>query len=326
MTSLSAYQLLFTSYLERYAISKEPKGLYDPIQYLLSLGGKRLRPVLTLLAAEAYGAKAEEALPAALAIEVFHNFTLMHDDIMDAAPLRRGKPTVHHQWNVNTAILSGDAMLIQSYQLLEQYPDPLYGILTRLFSTTAIAVCEGQQHDMDFETRTEVTLDNYIEMIKLKTAVLLGAALQMGAHIANAEVEQATRLYEFGVLLGLAFQIQDDYLDAYGDPKVVGKKVGGDIIENKKTILFHLAMQKGTAEEQHALRQWFLPLKEMVSEDEKIKAVKAIFTQTGASSSTLQLVEEYTQKAFHLLDTLKMEETGKRFFKDFGTNLMQRKF
>lgn len=326
MTSLSAYQLLFTSYLEGYAISKDPKGLYDPAHYLLTLGGKRLRPVLTLLAVEAYGGKAEHALPAALAIEVFHNFTLMHDDIMDAAPLRRGKPTVHHQWNVNTAILSGDAMLIQSYQLLEKYPDPLHGILSRLLSSTALAVCEGQQYDLDFETQTNVTLEEYIRMIKLKTAVLLGAALEMGAHIAHAEANQAMQLYEFGVLLGLAFQIQDDYLDAFGDPKVFGKQLGGDIIENKKTILFHLAMQKGTSKDHQDLKHWFSISNDKVSEEEKINAVKTIFTQSGATTATLQLVEEYTQKAFHHLENLKMGDEGKYFFKDFGTNLMERKF
>src|SRR5210317_785149 len=246
------------------------------------------------MAAEDFGSQKKEALPAALAVEIFHNFTLMHDDIMDEAPLRRGADTVHQKWNLNTAILSGDAMMIQAYQALESYEAPLFGKLTRLLSKTAIEVCEGQQYDLDFESEQEVSQEQYLEMIRLKTAVLVGCALKMGAWIGGAQDDQAQLLYDFGELLGTAFQIQDDYLDAFGDPKVVGKQVGGDIIENKKTILFHLAMQKGTAEEQQALRQWFLPLKEKVSEDEKIKAVKAIFTQTGALSSTLQLVEEYT--------------------------------
>lgn len=255
---LSDYQQLFQNALKESLGSTGPKGLYEPISYLLDLGGKRLRPVLTLMAAETFGKNQKKAVGAALAIEIFHNFTLMHDDIMDAAPLRRGAATVHQKWDTNTAILSGDAMLIKAYQALESYPDPLFGKLTRLLSKTALEVCEGQQYDMDFETQKEVTEAQYLEMIELKTAVLVGCALQMGALIGGASDADAHKLYEFGVLLGTAFQIQDDYLDAFGDPESFGKQLGGDIIENKKTILITKQWQKGLLSKRKSFSIGFL--------------------------------------------------------------------
>ena len=225
MRSVQAYQELFSTHLQSIAFAKEPLGLYDPISYILKLGGKRMRPVLSLMACEAMGKNPSSALGAATAVELFHNFTLLHDDIMDEASLRRGQQTVHQKWNVNTGILSGDALLVIAYQQLNQYEDTLFSQLTKLLSETALLVCEGQQYDVDFETRNDVSLDAYIEMIRLKTAVLLGCALRMGALVGNATAVAADCLYEFGVNLGIAFQLQDDLLDAFGDPKTFGKKV-----------------------------------------------------------------------------------------------------
>ena len=322
MESISAYQSLFLDYLDENKNISEPKNLYAPIGYLLEMGGKRLRPIITLMGTDCFGGDTKKALPAAMAIEVFHNFSLMHDDIMDAAPLRRGKPTVHHQWNVNTGILSGDAMLIQSYQLLNQYKDPLFGVLTRLLSKTALQVCEGQQYDIDFETQENVSLDAYLQMIAFKTAVLVGCALKMGALIAGASEEQSDVAYQFGLQLGIAFQIQDDYLDAFGNPETFGKQVGGDIIENKKTILYHKALAGGTPEEIITLKSWYSQSPKDPSE--KIKEVTSLFERTAAKQVTQQLVKEYTEKAFNELDQLQITEQKKEVLRSFGNWLMHR--
>ena len=240
MRSVQAYQELFSNHLSTLRFEKEPKGLYEPISYIMQLGGKRMRPVLALMACEATAQDPVSALGAATAVELFHNFTLIHDDIMDEATLRRGQQTVHQKWDVNTGILSGDALLVTAYQQLDTYDDVLFSKLTKLLSETALLVCQGQQYDVDFETRDNVSMDEYIHMIRLKTAVLLGCALRMGTLVGQASGDIADSLYDFGVNLGIAFQLQDDLLDAFGDPKTFGKKVGGDIIENKKTILYHL--------------------------------------------------------------------------------------
>ena len=239
MTSLKDYKQFFEIALENSYSTSPPAALYQPIYYLLNLGGKRLRPILTLMAADIFGNNHRKAIDAALAVEIFHNFTLMHDDIMDSAPIRRGSATVHNKWNTNTAILSGDAMMILAYHALESYKDPLFRKLNSLFSKTAIEVCKGQQYDLDFETQLEVTQGDYLEMIRLKTAVLVGCSLKMGALIGGANQADSKNLYDFGVLLGIAFQIQDDYLDAYANSESFGKQLSGDIIENKKTILYH---------------------------------------------------------------------------------------
>ena len=238
MHSINQYQEFIANYLESQYETKEPKNLYDPIHYILGLGGKRMRPVLTLMSAEVFDADYKKALPAALAVEVFHNFSLIHDDIMDDAPLRRGNVTVHEKWDINTGILSGDAMLILAYQYFEQYEPAIFRELAKLFSKTALEVCEGQQWDVDFETRTDVSIPDYLKMIQYKTAVLVAAAMKMGAIIAETSQENANLIYDFGLNLGLAFQLQDDYLDAFGNPETFGKQVGGDIIENKKTYLY----------------------------------------------------------------------------------------
>ena len=216
MQHIEQYQKDFLNYLESFAIDREPKNLYQPINYILKLGGKRLRPVLTLMTTEVFGVKAETSMDAALSIEVFHNFSLVHDDIMDDAPLRRGQKTVHKKWDLNTGILSGDAMLILAYQLFENYEPNTFQALAKLFSKTAIEVCEGQQYDIDFETRNDVTISEYLKMIEYKTAVLVGAAMKMGAIVAKASVEDQNAIYDFGRYLGIAFQLQDDYLDAFG--------------------------------------------------------------------------------------------------------------
>jgi len=325
MNSLISYKSLFDSYLKNLKQKDYPKGLYAPIDYLLSLGGKRLRPLLTLIATEAFGKDPSDALPAALSVEVFHNFTLMHDDIMDAAPLRRGKPTVHFKWDVSTGILSGDAMLIQAYQYLEDYPDPLYKKLNSLLSKTAIEVCEGQQFDMDFETQNKVTISDYLEMIKLKTAVLVGCSLKLGAWIGKASNADAQIIYDFGILIGLAFQIQDDYLDAFGDPNSFGKQTGGDIIENKKTILYHKAMEVGTLEEKKAIKKWFKS-SDPLNANQKIEAVKVLFESSKSVKECQQLVTYYTQEAFKKLDGLSINKNSKVLLKSFGQNLMERKF
>ncbi|MEN9907256.1 MAG: hypothetical protein RLZZ540_397, partial [Bacteroidota bacterium] len=233
MHTVSQYQEFVIEYLQSQLEVKEPKNLYEPIHYILGLGGKKIRPVLTIMSTEIFDVSYKKALPAALAVEIFHNFSLVHDDIMDDAPLRRGNTTVHEKWNTNTAILSGDAMLILAYQYFEFYEPKIFRKLAKLFSKTALRVCEGQQMDVDFETRQDVTISEYMKMIEYKTAVLVAAAIKMGAIIAEAATENADFIYDFGLNLGLAFQLQDDYLDAFGNPETFGKQLGGDIIENK---------------------------------------------------------------------------------------------
>ncbi|MDA0793396.1 MAG: polyprenyl synthetase family protein [Bacteroidetes bacterium] len=320
------YTKQFQDHLQ-YIVQKEaPAGLYQPISYLLHLGGKRIRPILTLMATNAYHVPVERGLAAALAVELFHNFTLMHDDIMDDAPLRRGNPTVHEKWNLNTGILSGDAMLVQAYQSLEVYEDSVFSSLTRMLSQTAIEVCEGQQYDMDFETQSHVSQESYLEMIRLKTAVLVGCALKMGATVGGASNQDAQGMYDFGVLLGTAFQIQDDFLDAFGDPKVFGKQVGGDILENKKTILYHQAMSQANKADQDLILRWFSEKTPRGKAEEKIKAVKELFESSGAKTRTQSLVVQYTEAAFEKLDSLSLDSQGKSIFKKFGQNLMERKY
>ncbi|EZH71434.1 polyprenyl synthetase [Aquimarina atlantica] len=322
MHTISDYQRYFLEYLSKKTITKEPKNLYEPISYILNLGGKRLRPILVLMASEIFGGDYKKALDAALAIEVFHNFSLIHDDIMDDAPLRRGKETVHEKWDINTGILSGDAMLINAYQLFENYEGDTFRELAKLFTKTAIEVCEGQQYDIDFETRDDVTIPEYIQMIEYKTAVLVGAAMSMGAIVANASEDCRSSIYDFGKLLGLAFQLQDDYLDAFGDPKTFGKQVGGDIIENKKTILYLKALEFASEDEQKQLRELFSLSPNDPSQ--KIDTVKDLFETTGAKDKTRLEIEKYTNKAFSVLETLSITEDKKAILKSFGEQLMNR--
>ena len=323
MHHISQYQDFFISYLKSQSIKKEPKNLYDPITYILNLGGKRMRPVLTLMTAEVFDADYKTALPAAMAVEVFHNFSLVHDDIMDDAPLRRGKVTVHEKWNINTAILSGDTMLILAYQYFEQYEPTIFRDLAKLFSKTALEVCEGQQLDVDFEERNDVVILEYLKMIEYKTAVLVAAAMKMGAIIAKTSEKEANLIYDFGLNLGLAFQLQDDYLDAFGDPETFGKQVGGDIIENKKTYLYLKALEFSSNEKQAELQKLFsLQLEDNA---QKIETVKAIFNESGASKATQEAIEKYTFKAFETLEKMDITLEKKNILRAFGENLMGRK-
>ena len=323
MHSIYQYQEFISTYLEEQTIIKEPKNLYEPIDYILALGGKRIRPILTLMAAEIFGTDYKKALPAALAVEVFHNFSLVHDDIMDDAPLRRGKETVHEKWNLNTGILSGDAMLILAYQYFEKYEPKVFRDLAKLFSKTAIEVCEGQQWDVDFENREDVTISEYLKMIEYKTAVLVAAAMKMGAIIAETSEENCRLIYDFGLNLGLAFQLQDDYLDAFGDPETFGKQVGGDIIENKKTYLYLKAQEFANAEQKEELMHLFSIHPE--DNSEKINSVKGIFNATGASELTQKAIQEFTLKAFDTLQKINIDNEKKEILKSFGENLMGRK-
>jgi geranylgeranyl diphosphate synthase type II len=322
MKAIEIYQKHFLSYLKDYNTERDPKNLYEPVQYILNLGGKRLRPILTLMTADCFGGDVNKALDAALAVEVFHNFSLIHDDIMDDAPLRRGQQTVHEKWDLNTGILSGDAMLIMAYQLFENYPPETFQNLLTLFSKTALEVCEGQQYDIDFETRNEVSIAEYLKMIEYKTAVLVAAAMKMGAIIAGASDEDQNRCYEFGKNLGIAFQLQDDYLDAFGNPETFGKQVGGDIIENKKTYLFLKALEFSSENDRQKLRHLFNATN--TDSKTKVESVKQIFTTSGSAEATKKAITSYTKKAFEVLQALTISDKNKQILKDFGTQLMTR--
>ena len=282
---------------------REPYGLYEPIEYTLAAGGKRVRPQLAMIANQMFGENDEDVLPAALALEVFHNFTLLHDDVMDKADVRRGRPTVHVKWNENTAILSGDQMLIEAYKLLSGVPTDKLPRVLQLFNKMATEICEGQQYDVDFESQEHVTIEEYLKMIRLKTSVLLATALQIGGYIAGANEEQQEALYQFGINVGLGFQIQDDILDVWGDPKTFGKAVGGDISCNKKTFVYLEAKRRlGDEAIGNELQQWY----SQVLEDNttKIAAVKEIFEQLDVRTACEKMVEDYTQKALALLNQL----------------------
>lgn len=322
MQPIVHYQQIVSDYFATTSIVKEPVNLYNPVQYILSLGGKRMRPVLTLMAADIFGADCREALPAAVAVEMFHNFSLVHDDIMDDAPLRRGNQTVHEKWNLNTGILSGDAMLILAYQYFEEYEPQVFRSLAKLFSKTALEVCEGQQWDVDFEQRDDVTEPEYLKMIEYKTAVLVAAAMKMGGIVAQTSEENCDLIYNFGLNLGIAFQLQDDYLDAFGDPATFGKQIGGDIIENKKTYLYLKAIEQGNAFEKQNLLQWFAVQPE--DHDDKVVAVKNIFRHTGADAATKKAIEDYTFRAFATLEKLNITDENKLLLRNFGESLMQR--
>ena len=321
MKAIEKYQSHFLNYLTGFNKSRNPRNLYDPVKYILEIGGKRLRPILTLMITDCFGGNTTKALDAALAIEVFHNFSLVHDDIMDNAPLRRNKKTVHEKWDINTGILSGDAMLIMAYKLFESYDADKFHRLTTLFSKTALEVCEGQQYDIDFESRFDVTIDEYIKMIEYKTAVLVASAMQMGAIIADTSIDNQKKCFEFGKNLGIAFQLQDDYLDAYGDPKSFGKQVGGDIIENKKTYLYLKAIHQGSDQDKLILKELY---KSKLVVEDKISKVLEIFERSGAAQSTKDAIQYYTENAFLILESIEINDTKKGLIRDFGTELMTR--
>lgn len=320
---LTTYQQSFLNYLQKQDFNREPSNLYAPVDYILKLGGKRLRPLLTLMACDAFTGSFEKALPAAMAVETFHNFTLVHDDIMDDAPLRRGKETVHEKWDINTGILSGDVMLILAYQYFENYQPIVFQKLAKLFSKTAIEVCDGQQLDVDFETRNDVTIEEYINMIRLKTSVLVGAALKMGAIVAETADEQATHLYDFGVNLGIAFQLQDDYLDTFGNPETFGKQIGGDIIENKKTFLYLKCLEIANDEDKKELLSFYS--EKLDDNTEKVARVTEIFQKNGIPALIQEQIKIYTEKSFDFLHLLTISKTARKNLISFGESLMFRK-
>ena len=322
MLSVEKYQDEFNNFLKNFIPPSYPNNLYDPVKYILSLNGKRIRPILTLLTCDLFIKEYKSALNAALAVEVFHNFSLVHDDIMDEAPLRRGRDTVHRKWDLNTAILSGDVMLILAYQLFENYSGDTFVSLAQLFSKTAIEVCEGQQMDIDFTKQNIVSVSQYLKMIEYKTAVLIGAAMKMGAIVAKASASNQKHIYDFGRNLGLAFQIQDDYLDTFGDKEKFGKIIGGDIIENKKTYLFTRALE--LLDENNTKK--LLNLYSLKSDDstKKIFEVKQLYLKCDIPNLVKSEIESYTITAFECLEKIDISNTKKDFLRDFGNSLMKR--
>jgi len=323
MLEIEKYNKALQVYLSEVVTIKEPIQLYEPIKYIVSLGGKRIRPVLTLMSCDFFETDFKKALPAALALELFHNFSLIHDDIMDEAPLRRGKETVHQKGDLNTGILSGDAMLILAYQLFEEYESEMFRDLAKLFSKTALQVCEGQQYDVDFETKNDVTIFDYIKMIDYKTAVLLGASMKMGAIVANASEECRTHSYEFGRNLGIAFQLQDDYLDCFGNPETFGKQIGGDIIANKKNFLYIKAFQNSNKRDKEILEKLFS--EKPKDSTNKINVLLDIYKKSGATEEALNEISNYTRKANEILKELEISEENKKALLSFGEKLMNRK-
>lgn len=292
---------------------REPYGLYEPIEYTLAAGGKRVRPQLAMIGCQLFDGNENEVLPAALALEVFHNFTLLHDDVMDKAEVRRGRPTVHVKWDENTAILSGDQMLIEAYKLLSNVPAAKLPTVLQLFNKMATEICEGQQYDVDFESQEAVNIEEYLHMIRLKTSVLLGTALQIGAYIAGADQEAQRAIYDFGINVGLAFQIQDDILDVWGDPATFGKAVGGDIACNKKTFVFLTALQMADIDHRKKLENWYSRV--LTDNTQKIAAVKSIFEAVGVRKACEEKVNDYTETAMAILANLPQNAATKELRK-----------
>ena len=325
--AFSAEQLLdkVNTYLATMPYMREPKGLYAPIEYVLSLGGKRIRPVLMLLSYQLYKENVDDILSQAAGIETYHNYTLLHDDLMDRADMRRNKPTVHKVWDENTAILSGDAMLVLAYRLMNNCPDSYLKQVMDIFSQTALEICEGQQWDMEFETRSDVTVSEYIEMIRLKTSVLLACALKIGAWLGNAPRQDAELLYRFGENLGLAFQLQDDYLDVYGDPAVFGKKIGGDILCNKKTYMLINALGRALPADRERLEQWLEKEEGTYAPEEKIAAVTELYDKMGIRALCDEKIRFYFERAREILDKVNLPEERKEPLWEMAQSLLNRK-
>ena len=322
---LTANEILekINSYLDNLPYTREPQSLYEPVKYALSMGGKRIRPSLMLMAYNMFKDDPESILPTACAIETYHNYTLLHDDLMDNAAMRRGMPTVHVKWDANTAILSGDSMLVLAFQRMMQCaPDKLKPVLD-LFTETSLEIGEGQQYDMDFESRTDVTEDEYIEMIRLKTSVLLACALKLGAIQADAPAEDADNLYKFGELMGLAFQLQDDYLDVYGDPAVFGKAIGGDILCNKKTYMLINAFNRADDSQRKELMKWVTA--EKFDPKEKIAAVTDIYNNVGIKQLAESKIEYYFDQSRKYLAAVNVPEERKAVLTEYTDKMMKRK-
>ncbi|HZH86939.1 MAG TPA: polyprenyl synthetase family protein [Brumimicrobium sp.] len=321
MQKVLAYQDILEEKIQQIKLPDSPKNLYDPLRYFLTLGGKRTRPSLTMLACNLFGEPGIKAINAAMAVELFHNFTLIHDDIMDDAPLRRGKQTVHEKWNRDIAILSGDVLFVEAYSLLAKHDVAVLPSLLSVFSRTAREVCEGQQMDMDFESSSSVTIDAYIEMIRLKTSVLLGAAMEMGAIVAEVEkTEDIKNIYDFGVNIGLAFQMHDDILDVYADPEKFGKQVGGDILSNKKTFL----LLKAYALADDKMKEKLDDLLENAVSQDKIEKVTAIFDQLGVRAAAEDKKNFFYQNALEKMNQIDVPEENKKELLELAKYLMSR--
>jgi geranylgeranyl diphosphate synthase type II len=320
--SFEPFLQAITQQVSQIEYGQQPVELYDPIRYIMSLGGKRLRPLLTILSANLFIDDWQKSLKPAAAVEVFHNFSLMHDDIMDKAPIRRGKPTVHEKWNDNIAILSGDVMLVNAYELLLDVETDKLARVIRRFNKTAAEVCEGQQLDMNFETRWDVTEAEYLNMIRLKTSVLLGFALELGGIIAGADDHTTQQLYEAGVNMGLGFQLKDDLLDVYGDPEKFGKQVGGDIISNKKTFLLIEALERAQGDDKAELNRWLTVTD--FDKDQKVAAVTALFTKLEIDKLTETKINQYFATGFETIKQLPIAQTRKQPLIDFIEFLMAR--
>ena len=323
MYSIAELTEKVTTALEQLPYDRQPQGLYAPIKYVLSLGGKRIRPVLMLMAYNMYREDVDRIMPVALGLEVYHNFTLLHDDLMDRADVRRGKPCVHKVWNDNTAILSGDNMLVMAYQMMSRCPSSALPSVISIFTDTALQIDEGQQYDMEFEQRTDVTEREYLEMIRLKTSVLLACALQIGALLGGASEADAQSLYAYGEKVGLAFQLQDDYLDVYGDFETFGKAIGGDILCNKKTFMLINALAHAPEHLRTELQGWLAATE--YDPAEKIEAVRHIYTQVGVDQMAKEQISFYIAQAEDALHALPIAEERKEILRQWTEQLLGRK-
>lgn len=324
MHSIDELRELFLKHLQEARFNGEPNNLYEPNNYFLQIGGKRLRPVLLLLTTELFGGNYKDAITAALAIEFFHNFTLIHDDVMDDAPLRRNFQTIHEKYNLNTAILSGDVLMVKACEYLGKLNDKYFRTCYDIFTTTAIEVCEGQQYDIDFETKQNVTHTDYIEMIRLKTSVLLAASMKIGAIIGNANKDDAELMYEYAENLGIAFQIQDDILDCFGDEKLVGKQPGGDIIQNKKTLLLIEALERSVTNNDNQLTQ--IIADKHIDHSQKINGILNIFEQYKIKDFAVQERNAYVEKSMNALTKINLDSTKKEVLKSLVDYLVVRDF
>jgi geranylgeranyl diphosphate synthase type II len=320
MQDISKLSAFLEKEISTFDFPAQPANLYDPLRYFLTLGGKRMRPILTMLGAELFDVPGKNAVNAAIAVELFHNFSLIHDDIMDAAPLRRKKQTVHTKWNTNIAILSGDVLLVKAYQEICKQDAKVLPRLLEIFNRTAIEVCEGQQLDMDFETRNDVSIEEYIEMIRLKTSVLLGCALEMGAVVAEAKKEDQELIYSFGEHIGVAFQIQDDILDLYADPEKFGKQVGGDVLANKKTLLLLKANELANPAEIETLNK----LSSESNQTLKIESTRNLFDKLGVREAARAMMDEHYVIALNALEKISVSDSNKKPLKDLADMLLHR--
>lgn len=321
----TADEILFkvNDYINNISYNRKPWSLYEPIKYVLSLGGKRIRPILMLLSYNLFKDDPESILSPACALETYHNYTLLHDDLMDDAPLRRGQQTVHVRWDANTAVLSGDSMLVLAFERMAKCNDKHLREVLKLFTTTALEIGEGQQYDMEFETRNDVKEEEYIEMIRLKTSVLLACAMKIGAILADAPQEDAENLYKFGEQVGLAFQLQDDYLDVYGDPKVFGKKIGGDITSNKKTYMLINAFNKANVRQRKELEKWITC--EHFVQDEKVEAVTKLYNKIGVDKMAIDRINYYFEEANKYLAAVKVSDNRKQELVSYAQRMLHRK-